>query len=187
MIQKSYSHATVSIFAARVAKRAKVMFSQVFVILSLNGGGGGGGGGGQHQWSTTSPLPQTRSEHLPPPPPPTRSEHLPPPPLPLGPGENIYPLPPDQVRTSTSSPLPLGPGQNIYPLPPLWTTAPTPLPPLDNSTLPPPWTAAPTPLPPYGQWAGGTHPTGMHSSYILIRFWAGNFAHEINCNSFWKI
>ena len=76
--------------------------------------------------------------------------HLPP----LGPGQNIYPLPPrDQVRTSTPSP-PLGPGQNIYPLPPPPgpghnTSLP---PPLDNSTYPLPspplWTTAPTPPPP---------------------------------------
>ena len=90
------------------------MFSQVFVILSLNRGGEGGG---QHQWSTTSPS-GTRSEHLPPPDQVRTSTPLPP-----GPGQNIYPpepgqniYPPDQVRTST--PLPPGPGQNIYPLPP---------------------------------------------------------------------
>ena len=70
------------IFTARVAKRAKVMFSQACVTSTL---GGGGGRGAQHQWSTTSlppslppgpghntslpPHTRTRSQHLPLPPP----------------------------------------------------------------------------------------------------------------------
>ena len=183
---------TAFIFTACVAKRAKIMFSQVFVILSLNGGGGG-------RWATSM------VNHLPPG---TRSEHLPPPPL--GPGHNTSPrtsapTPPplwDQVTTpplpptpslgpghNTSLSPPLGPGHNISPPPgtrsqhlPPWTTAPTPTPPPSGTRsqhLPPPlWTTAPTPplgpghntspLPPYGQWAGGTHPTGMHSCSNII-------------------
>ena len=93
-------------FTARVAKRAKVMFSQVFVILSLTEGGGG------DRWVT--PM----VNHLPPLGP--GQNIYPPPP---GPGQNIYPPPPtwDQVRTSTPPgtrsehllPPPPGPGQNI--------------------------------------------------------------------------
>ena len=71
------------IFTARVAKRAKVMFSQACVTHSVQLRGGG-------RWATRSqhlpPLgpghntslpPRTRSQHLPPPR--TRSQHLPPP------------------------------------------------------------------------------------------------------------
>ena len=107
------------IFNARVAKRAKVMFSQAFVCPSP-GGGGGGSVANQMQHGT-------------------RSEHLPP--APLGPGQNVYPHPPpwgqvrmstslrDQVRRSTS---PLGPGQNVYPLPRDQVRMSTPSPPWDQ-------------------------------------------------------
>ena len=106
------------LITARVAKRTKVMFSQVFAILSLNGGGGGGGGvtpdascdrshgpgevlswggGGREEWTTTSPPPPNNTSAL-----------------------------------DNSS------------LPPPWTTLP---PPLDNTSLLPPWTTLPSPWP----------------------------------------
>ena len=46
----------------------------------------------------------------------------------------------------------------------------TSLPPLDMVTTPPsPRDMVTTPPPPhYGQWAGGTHPTGMHSCHRLL-------------------
>ena len=81
------SATTNSFFTARVAKRAKFMFSQVFVILSLNGGGGGVEVGNTNGQPPPLPWDQVRTST---PPPWTRSEHLTPP----GPGQNIYPLPP---------------------------------------------------------------------------------------------
>ena len=104
---------TYGIFTAGVAKRVKVMFSQVSVIHSVTERGGGRGWG-QHQWSTTSPHPptwdlvrmsappppETWSECLPPPPPETWSECLHPTHLRLG--QNVYPPPTwDLVRMST--------------------------------------------------------------------------------------
>ena len=86
-----------SFITARVAKRAKVMFSQVFVILSLNGGGGGGGG-------------EVGNTNGQPPPPPPRDQV-----------RRSTPSPRDQVRRSKvrrSTPPPPGPGQKIYPSPP---------------------------------------------------------------------
>ena len=104
------------IFTTRVAKRAKVMFSQVFVILSLNGGGNTNGqpppppGPGQNIYPF--PPPRTRSEHLTPPG--TRSEHLPPP---RTRSEHLPPPPQDQVRTST--PHPRTRSEHLPPPPPL--------------------------------------------------------------------
>ena len=134
---------------ARVAKRAKVMFSQVFVILSLNGGVGGG----QHQWSTNPPPPRDQVRPSTPFPPSGPGQTIYPPPPGLG--QNVYPLPPwtrseclplpplDQVRMST--PCPPGPGQNVYPLPP-------PSGPGQNVYPLPPWTRSEClPLPPLDQ------------------------------------
>ena len=72
----------------------------------------------------------------------------PPPPPSLGPGQNIYPLPPwEQVRTSTPSPPPGTRSQHLPPPPSGQQHLPPT--PLDNSTYPPPplWTTAPTPPP----------------------------------------
>ena len=89
---------------ARVAKRAKVMFSQVFVILSPNGGGGG-------RWATLM------VNHLPPPG--WDQVTTPPSLLPprMRPGYNTSPPPPgwDQVTT----PSPPGSDQITTPPPPL--------------------------------------------------------------------
>ena len=96
---QNYSLASLNLFiTARIAKRAKFMFSQVFVILSLNRGG---------------------------------REVL----------QHQRPL------DNTSPPPPPGHGHN------------TPLPPGTRWTTPPP---------PYGQCAGGTHPTGMHSCRLNV-------------------
>ena len=104
----------------------------------------------------------------------------------MGPGQNVYPLPPrDQVRMSTPSPP--GPGQNVYPFPPGTRSECLPLPPGTRSEclppsppgtrsecLPPPprdqvRMSTPSPHRNYMQ-AGGTHPTGMHSCYWMFCF-----------------
>ena len=131
------------------------MFSQVFVILSPEGGGGrccdqvpgaGGGGvtrsrggGGCCDQVPGSFLPVTWSQHLPPPR--TWSQHLPPSP-----------------RT-WSQHLPPGPGHNTSPPPG----------PGHNTSLPPGTWSQYLPPPPwdYAQ-VGGTHPTGMHSCYLIL-------------------
>ena len=129
------------IFTARVAKLAKVMFSQVFVILSPNGGG--------RRWTTLV------VNHLPTPVGP--GQNIYPLPLPLGPSQNIYPLPPwDQVRTSTPSPPPPGTKSEHLPPPPSWDQVWTSTPPLGPSQniyplTPPPGTKSEhLPLPPPG-------------------------------------
>ena len=94
---------SVTVFTARVAKRAKVMFLQVFVILSPNGGGG--------RWATLM------FNHLPPPQDETRSEHLPPPPR-MGPGLNIYAPPPQDGTRSEHLPHPPKNGTRSEHLPP---------------------------------------------------------------------
>ena len=128
-----------NVITARVAKRAKVIFSEASVCLTREGEVGNHGPG--HNTSlpprdqvTTPPSPpgpghntsppETRSQHLPPR---TRSQHLPPP-LP-GPGHNtslpLSLLSRDQVTTPPSSrdqvttPPPLGPGHNTSQPPPL--------------------------------------------------------------------
>ena len=92
---------SLSIFTARVAKRAKVMFSQACVTHSVQlckvFGGGGGRRGQQHQRSTTS-LPSLGPGH---------NTSLPP-----GPGHNTWKPPPDQV---TTPPSPLARYQVITP------------------------------------------------------------------------
>ena len=122
-----------SLITARIAKRAKVMFSQAFVCPTEGGQVGNQGPG----HNTSLPLLCTTTP--PPPPEPGHNTSLPPwttppPPPPLGPGHN------------TSPPPPLGPGHNTSP-PPFWDQVTTPRP-----SLPPD----------YAQ-AGGMHPTGMHS------------------------
>ena len=108
------SHRQINVITSRVAKRAKVMFSQACVTSTL----GEGEGGGQHQRSQHLPLPPGpyHNTSLPPGPghntslPPTRSQHPPPP----RPGHNTSlpsrtrsqhlpsPLPRDQVTTPPS-------------------------------------------------------------------------------------
>ena len=138
------------IITARVAKRAKVMFSQAFVCPSPGGGGG--------RWHTKCNLGPGQNIYPPPPhlrlgqnvylsphtwdlvrmstpPPETWSECLPPPHLRLG--QNVYPPTWDLVRMSTPPP-PLGPGQNVYP--PTWDLVriSTPPPGTRSECLPPP-------------------------------------------------
>ena len=130
------------------------MFLQACVTHSVQWWGGGGGH--QHQWSTTSP--------------------------PLGPGQNVYPLPPwDQVRMSTPSPPP-GPGQNVYPLPPLGPSTPMvnhlppPPPGTRSECLPPPplWDqvrmSTPSP-PPWDQVRMSTPPPRLHAGGRYASYW----------------
>ena len=132
------------IITARVAKRAKVMFSQAFVCPSPGG-----------RWPTmdqvTTPPPPlwppfppwTRSQHLPPSPswdqvttppfpPGTRSQHLPPP---TRTKSQHHPSPRDQFTTPPSPPL--GPSHNTS-LPPSGTKSQHHPPPRDQVTTPPP-------------------------------------------------
>ena len=94
-------------FTARVAKRAKVMFSQACVTHSVQLQGGGVTPGPGHN---TCPLPpdQVRLQHPPSPLPPhqVRLQHPP-----------IPPPPQDQVRLQHPPPPPLGPGQVTTPAP----------------------------------------------------------------------
>ena len=125
------------IITARVAKRAKVMFSRVCVTHSVQRGGGGGGEVGNTKGhNTTLPPPGTRSQHLPPP---WDQVTTPPPP---GPGHNTPPSwdqattppPPPKTRSQhlpPSLPPPPGSGHN--------TSLPSPPPgPGHNNSLPPP-------------------------------------------------
>ena len=172
---------------ARVAKRAKVMFSQAFVCPSPRGGG---------RWHTKCNMGPGQNIYPPPPgpgqnvyplPPRTRSECLPP--APPGPGQNVYPLPPGPgqnvyllppgtrseclppppgtrseclppppgTRSECLPPVPPRPGQNVYSLPPQDQVRMSTPSPLQPETWSPP--------PNYTQ-AGGTHPTGMHSCLL---------------------
>ena len=136
------------------------MFSQMFVILSLNGPG-----------HNTSLPPGTRSAYnttpAPPPPPPTRPGQVTTPPSPPGTGSgyNTPLLPPwDQVRLQ--HPL-LSPGtRSGYNTPPRdQVRLQHPLPPGTKSG----YNTPPPPPRDCGQ-AGGTHPTGMHSCWTMLRF-----------------
>ena len=121
---------------ARVAKRAKVMFSQACVTHSVQLRGGGGGGG--------------RPGHNTSPPGPGYNTSLPP----LGPGYNTSLPPPDQVTTppsqhcdqGTTPPSPLGPGHNTSAP---WERGSTPTP-RDQGSTPPS-------LPSPGLCAGGRY------------------------------
>ena len=125
-----------------VASEGYVFTGVCHSFCSTRGGGGG-------RWST--PKDQVTT---PPPPPRTWTWDLvttPPPPH-LGHGHNTHPPPPH-----------LGHGHNTHPPPPgTWSQH---LPP----SPPPTWDMVTTPTPPldYAQ-AGGTHPTGMHSSFLWI-------------------
>ena len=147
------------IFTARVAKRAKAMFSQACVTHSIQPGGGVGNTKGlppPPQVNTLPPgqhlpPPRTRSQHLPPPPP---DKHLPPPPgtrsqhLP-SPGQHLPPPPWDQVTTPPSPSLDNTslppPGQHLLPL---WDQVTTLHSPLDNTS---PWLGSKVTTPPLGQ------------------------------------
>ena len=128
------------------------MFSQVFIILSLNRGGvtpnaswgrshGQGrdvlSGGEREEWTTTPPSPWTTppspldNTSLPQTTPPSLWTTPPPPPL-----DNTS-LPPGQHLALPLDNTSLLPGQY---LPPPWTTPP---PPLDNTSLPPSTTPPP--------------------------------------------
>ena len=144
-------HFSQTVITTRLAKRAKVMFLQVCVIHSVQWRGEG-----RRSSSTPmaiyTPPPGTRSEHFPPR---TKSEHLPPPP---GAGQNVYALPPEQVRMSSP---PSGPCHNVYPLPPRSRSqclppAHThhPQPGQNIYPLPPPWEQVRTSPPPQRLHAG---------------------------------
>ena len=148
-----------SFITGRVAKRAKVIFSQVSVCPTREGGGGG--------------QPWTRSQHLPPPP--SWDQVTTPPSLPLGPGHNTslphIPLGPshntsliprDQITTPPS--LPLAPGHNTPSLPPLVPGHNTLLPPGTRSQhLPPsPWHQVTTPPSPPGTRSQHLPPSPWH-------------------------
>ena len=121
-----------AVFTARVAKRAKVMFSQAFVCPTRRGGGGEVGNiigqpppsGPVHNTSLPPYPPGTRSQQLPPSlsqdqvttPPSPQDQVTTPPSLPPGTSsQHLLPSPPDQV---TTPPSPLGPGHNTSPPPP---------------------------------------------------------------------
>ena len=155
-------------FYVRIPKQAKVMFSQVFVILSLTGGGGVD----QGQCHNTPP-PGTWSQHLPPPPGPGHNTSL----LPLGPGHNTsLPQPWDLVTTP--------------PFLPPWdlVTTPPSLPPWDLVTtppsLPPPGTWSQHPPHPHRDYAqaAGTHPTGMYSCIKVYTYFDSYLITDHKCD-----
>ena len=141
---------------------SKVMFLHVSVILSR-----GGGSPGRAPPAGRTP-PETRQT---PPRPgrPTPDQADTNPPVgrtPLGPGRH----PPHQADTPRTRQTPPPPGQGRHPLDQADPQPPNP--PGPGRHLPPrKKTAA------YGQWAAGTHPTGMHSCYnrhetcLTIREW----------------
>ena len=124
----------ISFIIVRVAKRAKVMFSQACVTHSVQLQGGRAGG--QHQRLTPPPLDNTSLPSL------LDNTSLPPSPLP---GQHLPPSLPRVKGLNTSPP----PGQHL----------PTSLPPGSKVTTPPPQD--------YAQ-ADGTHPTGMHSCWLIF-------------------
>ena len=136
------------LITARVAKRAKVMFLQVFVILSPTWGRGGrcytkcnmGPNATWDQARTSTPPSGPGQNIYPPPPPGTRSEHLPPPHLRLGhstpPPPHTWdlvtppPPPPPHLRLGHSTPPPPPETWSLHPTPPpeTWSLHPTPPP-----------------------------------------------------------
>ena len=147
---------------AHVAKRAKVMFLQVFVILSPTGG---------------EVLHQTRSQHIPPR---TRSEHLPP--THLGLGHSTPPPPPPHLGLGHSTPSPyLRLGHSIPP-PPSRDQFRTSTPPGTQSlhpAPPPTWDLVTPPPPPYLRLGHSTPPPPkLHLGGRYASYWNASL---LNC------
>ena len=128
----------VAIITARIAKRAKVMFSQACVTHSVQWGEGGRCCNTKGLW-TTPPSPRPGGQHLPP-----RTQHLLPqdttPPSPLSPPPRArWTTPPPWTRWTTPPPPPDQVDNTSLPLDQVDNTFPA-LDQVDNTSLPPPRT-----------------------------------------------